>query len=82
MSAVSLVLLCVIRLLINTHMYFYFFREILVEESNVQRVDSPVTVSNIYSLLSPNLPGCQINVVIMFLLLFLTGLWRYTRSVL
>uniref|UniRef100_A0AAX7VKC6 Uncharacterized protein n=1 Tax=Astatotilapia calliptera TaxID=8154 RepID=A0AAX7VKC6_ASTCA len=57
-------------------------REILVEESNVQRVDSPVTVSNIYSLLSPNLPGCQINVVIMFLLLFLTGLWRYTRSVL
>lgn len=82
MSAVSLVLLCVICLLINTHMYFHFFREILVEESNVQRVDSPVTVSNIYSLLSLNLPGCQINVVIMFLLLFLTGLWRYTRSVL
>lgn len=24
------------------------FREILVEESNVQRVDSPVTVSNIH----------------------------------
>lgn len=27
------------------------FREILVEESNVQRVDSPVTVSNILSWL-------------------------------
>lgn len=25
-----------------------FFREILVEESNVQRVDSPVTVRNVF----------------------------------
>ncbi|KAL3987699.1 hypothetical protein ACER0C_014814 [Sarotherodon galilaeus] len=45
--------------------------KILVEESNVQRVDSPVTVSNIYSLLSPNLPECQLNVVIMFPCYFL-----------
>lgn len=32
----------------KSHLCVCIFREILVEESNVQRVDSPVTVSNIY----------------------------------
>ena len=39
-------LCCVIWGYVMSKPMFVFSREILVEESNVQRVDSPVTVSN------------------------------------
>lgn len=46
-------------------------REILVEESNVQHVDSPVTVRFIQSFIT-----------IYERLLLFTGLWRYTWTIL
>lgn len=53
-------------------------REILVEESNVQRVDSPVTViirkNHIFNIIYLNF--------ILNIELTLTGLRRYSRSVL
>ena len=49
-------------------------REILVEESNVQRVDSPVTVSTILILRNTFLSH-HLNP-------FISGLWRYSRSIL
>ena len=46
-------------------------REILIEESNVQKVDAPVTVCHIYGYLS------QFASLILFL-----GMWRYSWTVL
>ena len=52
-------------------------REILVEESNVQRVDSPVTVS----LSSPPPPN-PVDHVLYLWVLMLAGVRRHSRSVL
>ena len=58
-------------------------REILVEESNVQRVDSPVTVSYTYLsiwVIVTKLHKCQW--VSITLSLFSLGMWRHSWTVL
>lgn len=69
------------------HVCFCVFREILVEESNVQRVDSPVTVSYVLCrlLLAQNWTGNEFDLIIKFCLIsffYVPGVWRYSRSVL
>ena len=55
-------------------------REILVNESNVQRVEAPVTVSLLFTLACGDMRSCsrsQVSVV----LLLCTDLWRYSWSI-